>query len=70
MALKILELPNRIRKIDEKSALQIDQNFEEIVYAIAKMQAFVNANVVDTSDGDTEYLESDAISYGAEEPTD
>jgi hypothetical protein len=70
MALKILELPNRIRKLDEKSALHIDQNFEEFVFAIATMQAFVNANGVYTSDGDTEFLESDAISYGAEEPTD
>ena len=68
MALRILELPNRIRKIDEKSALQIDQNFEEIVYAIAKMQAYVNANVTDKSVLTGEYLTSDAITSGPEEP--
>ena len=63
-----LEMPNEIRKIDEKTPLQLGQNFEAIVSAFNTL-----ANVVDginIASGDVAEFEANAITYGAEEPTD
>jgi len=66
---KVLELPNRIRKMDEKTPIQIDQNFEEIVYAISSVQKYLNETGYSAIEGNTEF-EANAITCGAEEPTD
>ena len=67
--LKVTELPNRIRTLDEKTPIQIDQNFEEIVYSLAAVQKFLNANVVGATDGTSDF-ETNAITYGAGDPVD
>lgn len=64
---KVLELPNRIRKLDEKTPLQIDQNFEEIVYAIAHIQTYLN-NIGYFSLEDQSEFEANAITHGVNEP--
>ena len=68
MTIDTLELTNEIRTIDEKTPLRLGQNFDDIVSKINEVIAYVNANVTDTSDGKAEYLESDAITFGTEDP--
>lgn len=69
-SLRVLELPNRIRTFDEeKTPLQIDQNFEELAYAISLMQKYINENISTTIDGTSDF-EANAITHGPGDPTD
>jgi len=67
--LRVLELPNRIRTLDERTPLHIDQNFEEITYAIAAVQKFLNNNVMGTIDGTSDFM-INAITHGPGDPVD
>lgn len=63
-----LEMPNEIRKIDEKTPLQLGQNFDAIVVAV---NALLNAiEGIDIATWDALEFEANAITYGPEEPTD
>lgn len=69
-SLRVLELPNRIRTFDEeKTPLQIDQNFEELAYAISLMQKYINENISTTIDGTSDF-EANAITHGPGDPVD
>jgi hypothetical protein len=67
--LRVLELPNRIRMLDEKTPLQIDQNFEEVAYAVSKIQKYLNDYVVGAIDDSSEF-EKNAITHGPGDPVD
>lgn len=63
----VLELPNKIRRIDEKTPLQIEQNFEAIVYAMSEIQRYLNDIGFSAIEGNTEF-EDNAITHGPGEP--
>jgi|LSQX01.1.fsa_nt_gb hypothetical protein len=63
-----LEMPNEIRKIDEKTPLQLGQNFEAIVSAFNSLLNIVEG--IDIASWDALEFEANAITYGPEEPTD
>jgi len=65
----VIELPNEIKKIDEKTPLQIGQNFDTIVAAIASMQTYLNEQGYSVIERTSDF-EENAITYGADEPTD
>lgn len=70
-SLKVLELPNRIRVFDEEiTPMQIDQNFEEIAYAVSLMQKFINDNIFSITGESTSDFESNAITHGPGDPVD
>ena len=65
----VIELPNEIKKMDEKTPLQIGQNFDVIVAAIASLQTYFNENVYSVIEGTSDF-EENAITCGPNEPTD
>ncbi|HOB12149.1 MAG TPA: hypothetical protein PKO32_03245 [Syntrophomonadaceae bacterium] len=70
-SLRVLELPNRIRVFDEEiTPLQIDQNFEEIAYAVSLMQKFINDNIFSITGESTSDFELNAITHGPGDPVD
>jgi len=70
-SVKVIELPNIINKIDESAAVKIEQNFEELAYAISTVQNYLNNVGFAALEGNTAF-EAKAITYGldANKPTD
>lgn len=70
--IKELILSNEIKSLTEDpglTAIQIGQNFDEIVAAVNKVIAYLNTNVVAIVESSSDF-EANAITYGDEEPTD
>lgn len=70
--IKELALSNEIKSLTENpelTALQIEQNFDEIVAAVNKVIAYLNTNVVAIVESSSDF-EANAITYGDEEPAD
>ncbi len=70
-SVKVVELPNIIKKIDESAAVKIQQNFEELQYSISTVQRFLNETGFAALSGNSEF-ETKAITYGldANKPSD
>lgn len=64
---KVLELPNEIKKNDDKLPILVMQNFEAIASAIANIQKYLNENGYSVIEGTSDF-EENAITYGANEP--
>lgn len=62
-SVKVVELPNIIKKIDEAAPTKIQQNFEELQYAISSLQNYLNDTGFAIMEGNTEFEEK-AITYG------
>jgi hypothetical protein len=67
--LKVIDLPNRIITMDETTPILVQQNFEEITYALAKVQKYLNDNVIGATNSADDY-EANAITCGPGDPTD
>ncbi len=71
-SVKVIELPNIIKKNDDPAlATKVQQNFEELQYAVATVQNYLNNTGFAAMDGNSEF-EAKAITYGldANKPTD
>ena len=70
-SVKVIELPNIIKKIDESAAVKIEQNFEELAYAVSTVQNYLNNVGFAALEGNSEF-ETKAITYGlnANKPSD
>ena len=70
-SVKVIELPNIIKKIDESAAVKIEQNFEELAYAVSTVQNYLNNVGFAALEGNAEF-EAKAITYGldANKPAD